>query len=592
MCGLVRPSQDAVSTMSLRTPIGAWRATFFATLGLSPLVACSSSDQTNGYTMSSSGGSSASTGGAPASTGGAMSGGSPGEGGAKPAGGAGGALATGGTSIGGGFGAGGGSAGGHAGTGGSATGGVAGTSGNGGVDGGVDAGPDAADAGRSCRDPMPRLGPDGMPTGFVDCAGGFTHRPEKRTCAKSIPRTGACMVSDGITPSCTHDSDCTDQPLGYCNPLNGPGGANCFCNYGCTTDAECGTGELCGCADPVGACVPTQNCTSDADCGPGLLCISSSDGFCGFVFACQTPKDTCASSDDCDATSMCAFVVDHHECAPHRPCSTGRPFLVGGHARVASVCNTREWGSSLVPCLDDLDAAARTALATHWTKAALMEHASIAAFARFALELLSLGAPPDLLVATHAALADETAHARDAFALASAYAGTALGPGPLGTEGAMEARSAADIVETTVLEGCIGETVAALEAAEALAHATDPAVIAALSRVVEDETKHAELAFRFVRWALETSTLPARALLAQRILEQLVVEGLDDAERLHDNAAATLLARHGLLPEHTRSMVRRRALSDVVAPCLTALVAQLGTGVAQPPCMDGARASV
>jgi hypothetical protein len=44
-------------------------------------------------------------------------------------------------------------------------------------------------------------------------------------------------------------------------------------------------------------------------------------------------------------------------------------------------------------------------LAKHWTEVALMAHASIAAFARFSLDALSLGAPPELLDAAHAACA-------------------------------------------------------------------------------------------------------------------------------------------------------------------------------------------
>jgi hypothetical protein len=563
--------------MKLRTPISAWRTTFFATLGLTPLVACSSSDHAGIADAGSTGG--VTTTGGTTSTGGNSSGGSAGGGGMQTTGGAAGKGGGGTTSTGGVAGA---SSGGSAGSGGNAgSGGSSGSAGSGAGTAGTDGG-DGTDAGRlACRNPMPRLGPDGMPTGFVDCENGFTHRPEKRTCGSSIPRSVQCTNPDGRSGTCTQDSDCTAQPLGYCELSNGPAGSSCNCHYGCTTDAECGTGEICGCSDPVGACVPTHNCTSDADCGPGLLCITSSDGGCGYTFACQTPKDTCATSADCDVSSMCAFVVDHHECAPHRPCSTGRPFLVGGSARVAPVVNDRAWKSSLAPCMDELDPAARAVLVAHWTQIALMEHASIAAFARFALELLSLGAPPELLSQTHRALADETTHARDAFALASAYAGEAIGPGPLSMQGAMDSRSFDEIVETAVLEGCIGETVAALEASEALAFATDESVRAALSRVVEDEARHAELAYRFVRWALEVSPKAKRAALRGRILG-LLDAGLNDArDGVTRDTDAPLLARHGLLPSHTRTLIRARALSEVVAPCLVALLVGDETAAAQ-----------
>ena len=112
----------------------------------------------------------------------------------------------------------------------------------------------------------------------------------------------------------------------------------------------------------------------------------------------------------------------------------------------------------------------------------------------------------------------------DAFALASADAGRGIGPGPLSIDGALASRSARDVVLTCVLEGCIGETVAALEASEALENATDAAVQSVLSRVARDETRHAELAYRFVRWALEASSPHARAELSAEILELVARE--------------------------------------------------------------------
>ena len=68
-----------------------------------------------------------------------------------------------------------------------------------------------------------------------------------------------------------------------------------------------------------------------------------------------------------------------------------------------------------------------------------MEHASVAAFARFTLHLMSLGAPAALVERSNAALADETLHAKLAFAIASGYAGRAIGPGPLAIDGAFAA---------------------------------------------------------------------------------------------------------------------------------------------------------
>src|SRR4029077_9623266 len=98
------------------------------------------------------------------------------------------------------------------------------------------------------------------------------------------------------------------------------------------------------------------------------------------------------------------------------------------------------------------------------------------------------------------AMADETHHALLAFGLASAYAGRDVGPGRLAIDGCLEAGNLRTFVQTVVAEGCVGETIAAVEAREALEYARDPAVIHALRVLAEDETRHAQLAWRTVAW--------------------------------------------------------------------------------------------
>jgi hypothetical protein len=294
------------------------------------------------------------------------------------------------------------------------------------------------------------------------------------------------------------------------------------------------------------------------------------------TFGCQAPADTCKSAADCTTVGdRCSYVTDHHECTPIHPCGTGRPFLVGGAARVAALSPTASWASSLTPETGGLDDEARALVLAHWTHVALMEHASIAAFARFALDLMSLGAPPALVLECQSAMVDETAHARDAFALASAYAGAAVGPGALDLVGAVERRTALEIVRTTILEGCIGETVAAVEAAEALAHATDAAVRATLMRVREDETRHAALAWRFLRWVLEDGPRELREAAARELESvvgwELAHEGRE--ERGGPDPTNVTAREHGVLQVATRRELRRRVIRDVIAPCADALVA-------------------
>jgi hypothetical protein len=215
---------------------------------------------------------------------------------------------------------------------------------------------------------------------------------------------------------------------------------------------------------------------------------------------------------------------------------------------------------------------------------ALMEHASIAAFARFTLELLSLGAPAALLARTHAALGDEIAHAEACFGLASAYAGHPVGPGPLGIRDALPADSSwLDIVRRAFLEACIGETIAAAEAAEALARSEDETVRGVLARIAEDEARHAELGWRFLRWALESADPALRSRTCdalESLLERELAIGRETAPRPPESsidAASTSrqwdveLSAHGLLPLSVQHGVRHAALREVVVPCARAL---------------------
>src|SRR5690606_25004689 len=108
----------------------------------------------------------------------------------------------------------------------------------------------------------------------------------------------------------------------------------------------------------------------------------------------------------------------------------------------------------------------------------------------------ALGAPPHLLAATQRAMADEIDHARRCFALASAYAGEPIGPGPLDLGAKRPTTDRSAILEAVVREACVGETLAAIEARTALAHARDPAVRTTLERIAADELRHAQLGWQ------------------------------------------------------------------------------------------------
>jgi hypothetical protein len=196
-------------------------------------------------------------------------------------------------------------------------------------------------------------------------------------------------------------------------------------------------------------------------------------------------------------------------------CVEGRPLRVEGEIVTARPLQRPDWADALVPDPRGLTEAEKALLAEAWTRVALLEHASVPAFARVVLDLVALAAPAELLERTARAMGDEVAHARACFALAGAYGGTALGPGPLPVPPHRVPTLEALALETFE-EGCVGETLAAALAAVQLEGATDGAVRRVLGQIVQDEARHAELAWDIVSWAVGVGGEPIRhALLAR-----------------------------------------------------------------------------
>lgn len=237
----------------------------------------------------------------------------------------------------------------------------------------------------------------------------------------------------------------------------------------------------------------------------------------------------------------------------------GRPLIVDDHPRVASLVPGDAWGA----CGPE---EARPAVAAHWLEAALDEHASVASFARFALELISVGAPADLLVDTATAMRDEIRHAELALALAGRFGAEPQQPGPLNA-GPARSTSLEDVVVATVHEGCVGETLAAAHAELAAQRASDPAVVSALEEIAADEARHAALAWRVVQWALSVDPslhdAVAQAFAASSALDMTAKE-----------PTGAGLEAYGVLGAAAIEAVREQTLRETVEPFAKALLSR------------------
>ena len=260
--------------------------------------------------------------------------------------------------------------------------------------------------------------------------------------------------------------------------------------------------------------------------------------------------DNTADARKKDATACCYTWVT--------PCSGGRAFRdATGTPSVAPTIERADWSAAIgvlttTPLSDD----ERAALAAHWTREAAFEHASIASFAQLTLDLLSVGAPPDLLEATQQATLDEIEHARITFALATAYGARPVGPAALAVmPGA--SRTLVSLARSTFIDACVGESLASAALADASRRAADPVVASLLATMSSDEERHAELAWRIVAWALRTGGAE-------------VARALDEA--MDEIATELVSLTHAVATPSADSELRATVLREIVLPCTVAML--------------------
>ena len=309
------------------------------------------------------------------------------------------------------------------------------------------------------------------------------------------------------------------------------------------------------CFSPAG---PTESCASPQDVVAG----NYDSQLCG------KPEITAVLCGPSIVATKCCYVVDEN--GPVIGCYVGRAFLVDEGLVKSELARGAGWRAGQAPSVAGLTDATREALAKGWVLDGLFEHASVASFARFSMQLLAAGAPADLVRDAHAAAVDEVRHAELCFALASAYAGADLAPGRLPMPPALPIEhDLAVMVIETVVEGCIGETLAAAQAEEALARATDPAVISSLESTLEDEIRHAELSWRFVRWAIDAGGPHVRAAVAYAFAS---FRAPDSPTQTLDGVDSAAFAAHGRLTAPEARAVALRAIAQIVQPCACVLL--------------------
>ena len=318
-----------------------------------------------------------------------------------------------------------------------------------------------------------------------------------------------------------------------------------------------GTYLVCGPVDDAGSCPALEDVDGHQYLSDNVGSLS--DPFCGFSVTPQCGPERSRAGECCYEMDLAIWCE-------------GRPFTVDGDARVAEVVEGSAWGKAPGADFGHLTEEERGQFAAHWIQVGLEEHASIASFSRFILELMAMGAPPDLIAGATRAMQDEIGHARLAFGVAKEAGAPDPGPGALDISGALgQASDPTAIVVRAVLEGCVNETVSAAHAAAAAVACQDPALRKVLTRIAADESRHAALAWRFVRWAM--SQRPSLAAPVQ--------EAFNSARSLRASPASAptpALQALGVLSAADLDAVTQDTIAKVILPAAAALLGQAPAG--------------
>ena len=176
-----------------------------------------------------------------------------------------------------------------------------------------------------------------------------------------------------------------------------------------------------------------------------------------------------------------------------------------------------------------------------WITNALGEHSSIASFSAFAIELMTNGAPSDLVEDSLQAGLDEVRHAKVSFAIASHLNAREIVPGPLPESSHFFNKNLTNLIEAVAKEGCIDESLSAIGAA---------AEVKLINRILEgrqESDKYSGIEIESLKWIRDELTVIAQdefrhSNLAFRTLEWVC--RLDEASCIH--VKSTILSEERL----------------------------------------------
>lgn len=248
----------------------------------------------------------------------------------------------------------------------------------------------------------------------------------------------------------------------------------------------------------------------------------------------------------------------------------GRPLVIDDKIRLAPVIQSSKWsvgirGEISLPS----NTLQREHLVERWLEIAQLEHTSIASFAHFTLSLMAHGAPPELILESTRAQADELHHTQMCFEIASQLANKSYSPGPLELTGLAHVSIEA-LLEETIRDACINETLAAAEARFLSESACDHTIKSVLMTISEDEEQHAALGWKSIQWILEIR--PDLIETAESLFKSAHQKCLSMPQ---SSEHSKWVLDYGVPDQPTAQYLQNKIWKQVILPCQKSLFANI-----------------
>ncbi|MBI3505209.1 MAG: ferritin-like domain-containing protein [Proteobacteria bacterium] len=253
--------------------------------------------------------------------------------------------------------------------------------------------------------------------------------------------------------------------------------------------------------------------------------------------------------------------------------SRGRQLRRHGKVLLPPVGPGGAWAR--LPLEAEVPEALRAPLAARWRENGRTEHASVAAFARLTLDLMALGAPPDLIESANRDARDEIRHTELCFSLAKALDGGDGSPGAFPeaqdapTLSRNRAVALAKLAVDSLVDGALNEGLSARLIGRLVGRCRVAGIRAMLRELAADEGRHCAHGWDVVEWCLKESGAPVANALRGAI-SMLPEEPATELPEEAQGGAWEAFGIHGLSLEREEYRFCRAALIQRVEAMIRA----------------------